>query len=182
MEQLTVLALMKRLQDRVNAWETVQGEKGEQGEVGPQGLQGRSGDKGETGPPGPVGRSGDDGKDGKDGKDGVSVIDIETNADDSLSFRLSDGTEQVVDLPLTTTDKSDTYISTTSGHKDSVAYTQVTDALYTVPVESLIVGTNIFGCDAGEDMLITLPLNSDPTQIVWVQNESDTYSLTVNYS
>lgn len=67
-------------------------------QVGPQGPKGDKGDKGDAGKDGKDGLDGKNGKDGKngldgeDGKDGVSVIDASVELDNSITFRLSNGT------------------------------------------------------------------------------------------
>lgn len=67
-------------------------------QVGPQGPKGDKGDKGDAGKDGKDGLAGRDGKDGKDGldgadgKDGVSVVDASVELDNSITFRLSNGT------------------------------------------------------------------------------------------
>ena len=113
MKNLTILALIAKLQQRVDSWETVQGEKGEKGDTGEQGLQGRQGDKGDIGPAGKDGTDGKEGKEGKEGKKGVSVVDAYTTADDNIVFVLSDGSELPVEVDLGSGKAGDTYISTT---------------------------------------------------------------------
>jgi len=99
---LTTLALLRELQRQVNAIQKMQGPHGEQGLPGrdgldgPQGPEGRQGPQGERGPEGPSGPSGPS---GTDGQDGVGVESVSMAADGDLIFRLSDGTEEVVELP-----------------------------------------------------------------------------------
>jgi hypothetical protein len=96
---LTILSLIKSLQDKVQTVEKLQGPKGDKGDQGEQGLpgiqglQGERGERGEQGPAGPIGKDGKPGKDGKDGDDGVSVVDADVDVDNHLVLKLSDGSE-----------------------------------------------------------------------------------------
>jgi len=68
--------------------------------MGPQGPKGEQGDVGPRGADGSIGPRGADGEAGTDGEDGVGVVSVSQAADGDLIFTLSDGTEQVVELPL----------------------------------------------------------------------------------
>ena len=102
MDNLAILALLRRLQEQVS--EVSKGQ-GPEGPVGPQGPPGERGADGIQGPRGPEGTRGSDGTQGpqgpagKDGEDGVGVESVSQAADGDLVFHLTDGTEQVVELP-----------------------------------------------------------------------------------
>lgn len=113
---VTLLALIKSLQDQINTVQKLQGPKGEQGvegPMGPRGPQGLQGDRGERGADGPRGFDGPAGEDGRDGEDGVGVVDVSQAADGDLVFHLSDGTELVVELPYGLSTASEGGSSTT---------------------------------------------------------------------
>jgi len=123
---LTLLALLKRLQDQIASVTKQVGPKGERGPAGKDGtsIKGEKGDRGEMG----VGRDGHDGPEGSpgmDGKDGVSVTGVELGADDSLIFQFSNGDEDSVELP-SLGKGGDTYIS--HGGSGSTLPEQVTPA------------------------------------------------------
>jgi hypothetical protein len=93
---LTLLALIKGLQDQIQTVEKLQGpkgDKGDQGDIGPPGPAGRQGERGERGSDGLPGPEGTPGSDGQDGQDGVSVVDAELDVDNHLVLKLSDGSE-----------------------------------------------------------------------------------------
>ena len=102
MDNLTLLALLKRLQDQVS---DVTKQIGPQGPVGPQGPAGESGAEGIQGIRGPAGESGSDGIqgapgfDGADGEDGRGVESVSQAADGDLIFHMTDGTDEIVSLP-----------------------------------------------------------------------------------
>ena len=102
MDNLTLLALLKRLQDQVS---DVSKQIGPEGPVGPQGPAGERGAEGIQGIRGPAGERGNDGiqgapgHDGADGEDGRGVESVSMDADGDLVFTLTDGTEEVVSLP-----------------------------------------------------------------------------------
>lgn len=103
MADLVTLALVKRLQDRVNGLIKQEGPVGPKGDVGPQGPAGRDGARGlpgQVGERGPTGPQGAAGADGTDGTDGVGVESVYTAADGDLVFTLTDGTEHAVELPV----------------------------------------------------------------------------------
>ena len=124
MDNLTVLALLRRLQEQVSE---VTKQAGPEGPVGPQGPQGERGADGIQGERGPAGERGSDGlqgpqgADGEQGEDGVGVTSVSQAADGDLVFHLSDGTESVVELPLGLSTGSETSVfvkhagETTSG-------------------------------------------------------------------
>jgi len=100
--ELAILAKLVDLQRQLNTVEKQPGPHGEQGLPGRDGLDGPAGPQGTAGPQGPVGPQGPQGlagEDGADGEDGVSVVDVSQAADGDLVFRLSDGTEAVVEFP-----------------------------------------------------------------------------------
>jgi hypothetical protein len=102
MDNLTLLALLKRLQDQVS---DVTKQIGPQGPVGPQGPAGERGAEGIQGIRGPAGESGSDGIqgapgfDGADGEDGRGVESVSQAADGDLIFHMTDGTDEIVSLP-----------------------------------------------------------------------------------
>lgn len=103
MDNLTVLALIRQLQEQVSnisKAEGPKGEKGERGEQGPAGPQGVQGIRGPAGERGSDGLTGPQGAAGQDGEDGVGVESVSMAADGDLVFTLSDGTELAVELPL----------------------------------------------------------------------------------
>ena len=102
MDNLTLLALLKRLQDQVS---DVSKQIGPEGPVGPQGPAGERGAEGIQGIRGPAGESGSDGAQGaqgpagEDGEDGRGVESVSQAADGDLIFHMTDGTDEVVSLP-----------------------------------------------------------------------------------
>lgn len=64
---------------------------------------------------------------------------------------------------------------------ETIQYTAVTTTPYTIVIGDLIHGTNIFGCDAGEDVTVNLPVIDDPTKLVYIQNESVLYDVFTNF-
>lgn len=112
---LTLLALLRDLQEQVNKIQKLPGPHGEQGQPGrdgldgPQGPEGRQGVQGERGPEGPAGA---DGAAGQDGEDGVGVESVSVAADGDLVFTLTDGSEEYVSLPqsLSGASEGNTYI------------------------------------------------------------------------
>lgn len=75
------------LNDKVSTVETIKGDKGEKGDPG------KKGDKGERGNDGlsaKDGKKGSDGKEGQKGEDGISVVSVDIDFDNQLSFILSD--------------------------------------------------------------------------------------------
>ena len=105
MEQLTMLALLRRLQQQVNEVSQQvgpEGPAGASGKIGPKGEDGAEGVQGVRGPAGERGSdglTGAEGRAGEDGKDGVGVESVSQAADGDLIFTLSDGTEEVIELP-----------------------------------------------------------------------------------
>ena len=105
MDNLTMLALLKRLQEQVSEVSKKIGPEGPVGPVGPQGPQGERGADGIQGLRGPAGERGSDGlqgpqgPEGIDGEDGRGVESVSMAADGDLVFTLTDGTEEVVSLP-----------------------------------------------------------------------------------
>lgn len=108
MEQLTMLALLRRLQQQVN--EVSQqvgpigpaGTPGAPGAVGPKGDSGAEGIQGIRGPAGERGSDGlmgPEGNVGEDGEDGRGVESVSQAADGDLIFHMTDGTEEVIELP-----------------------------------------------------------------------------------
>jgi hypothetical protein len=93
---LKLTALYDALLSKIQAVETIRGEKGDKGDPGPQGEKGPQGDKGDLGLPGAQGQDGVNGKDGTngvDGKDGVGVEDADVDFDGHLVLKMTDGTE-----------------------------------------------------------------------------------------
>lgn len=187
MRDLTILALLKSLQDQIANTQKLEGPIGPKGEKGDRGPQGERGPKGEQGPQGPEGPKGADGKPGEagpkgeDGEDGIGVVDATLGADDSIIFTLSDGKEVSVDLPWQPEKGGDTYINQRAGGGGGagIQYTPVTTSGFTVTESDLIQGTNIFGVDLGADGDIFLAPVEDPTKLVYIQNESN-FSLTIS--
>jgi hypothetical protein len=105
MDQLTLLALLKDLQNRVNSVTKQVGPEGPAGlagAVGPAGPSGADGIQGERGPAGERGSdglSGPQGEAGPQGNEGRGVESVSQAADGDLIFTLSDGTEEVIELP-----------------------------------------------------------------------------------
>ena len=102
MNNLTILTLLKNLQDQVADTRKLEGPEGPKGEKGDRGPQGERGPKGEQGPQGLRGLDGapgEDGARGEDGEDGVGIVDAYLGADDSIVFTLSDDKEISVDFP-----------------------------------------------------------------------------------
>ena len=100
-----MLALLRRLQQQVNEVSQQvgpEGPAGASGEIGPKGEDGAEGVQGVRGPAGERGSdglTGAEGRAGEDGKDGVGVESVSQAADGDLVFTLSDGTEEVIELP-----------------------------------------------------------------------------------
>ena len=184
MKDLTVLAVLNKMQQDIAATSKEAGPKGDKGDKGDS-VKGDKGDKGDRGDQG-IGINGHDGHDGDKGDkgdDGVGITDAEIAADGDLVFTLTDGSEIAVDMPEGA--GGDTYIKsngTAAGSSPAVRYVEVSDAIYAIEVNRLIVGTNIFGVDAGEDAVVTLGVVADSTKVVHIQNESDCYIVTLNYT
>lgn len=122
MQDLTVLALIKRIQDQlaeVSKAEGPKGDKGERGERGPAGPQGVQGIRGPAGERGSDGLMGPPGNPGEDGQDGVGVESVSQAADGDLIFHLSDGTEVAVEFPVG-------LLGASQGHGDTTVYHQAT--------------------------------------------------------
>ena len=103
MSDLLTLTLLKDLQEKVKSVAKDIGPTGPVGPAGPTGSQGPQGKEGRPGPAGPEGSEGPAGADGTagtDGEDGRGVVSVTQAADGDLIFTLSDGTEEVVELPL----------------------------------------------------------------------------------
>ena len=103
MSDLLTLTLLKDLQDQVKRTLKEIGPEGPVGPAGPTGSQGPQGNEGRPGPAGekgPEGPSGSDGTAGEDGEDGRGVESVTQAADGDLIFTLSDGTEEIIELPL----------------------------------------------------------------------------------
>ncbi len=66
-----------------------------------------------------------------------------------------------------------------TGGPPPVEYTAVTSAEYTIDGSRLIVGHNVFGVDAGENATVYLPASTDPTKIILVNNEMESFDVTV---
>jgi len=101
-ETTTLLALLNDLKKKVSSVEAQKGDTGPQGPQGAVGAKGERGPKGDTGPQGPqgaVGAKGKQGPKGDKGDDGIGVESVSMAADGDLVFTLSDGTEEVVELP-----------------------------------------------------------------------------------
>ena len=118
MQDLTILALLKRLQDKVNSISKQVGPKGDRGPAGKDGvsIKGEKGDTGEMGV-GQDGRDGEEGPAGKDGEDGVGISGVTLGIDDSIIFQLSNGDEASVELPLIQ-GSGDTIINKVNGGGD----------------------------------------------------------------
>jgi hypothetical protein len=104
-DQLTVLALLQDLQRQVKEVQKLEGpigltgDKGETGEQGPKGNEGPRGLPGADGPRGYTGDKGERGEDGEQGEQGVGVESVTQAADGDLIFHMTDGSEEVVELP-----------------------------------------------------------------------------------
>lgn len=115
MADLTTLALLRELQRQVNEIQKMPGPHGEQGLPGRDGLPGPQGKEGARGPEGlrgPEGPQGPAGADGEEGLDGRGVESVSQAADGDLIFHMTDGTEEVIELPygLLGASESHTYI------------------------------------------------------------------------
>lgn len=102
MADLTTLALLRELQRQVNEIQKMPGPHGEQGLPGRDGLPGPQGKEGARGPEGlrgPEGPQGPAGADGEEGLDGRGVESVSQAADGDLIFHMTDGTEEVIELP-----------------------------------------------------------------------------------
>lgn len=112
-DNLIVLALLRDLQRQIQEVSKLQGPKGDEGPEGPQGIQGPKGEQGDVGPRGADGSEGPRGADGADGEygaDGVGVVSVSRAADGDLIFHMTDGTEEVVELPLGILSGSESHI------------------------------------------------------------------------
>ena len=118
MSDLLTLKLLRDLQEKVQTTSKEAGPTGPVGDVGPTGAQGPQGSQGPTGSigeRGPEGPAGADGTDGTDGADGRGVESVSQAADGDLIITLSDGTEEIIELP--------TGLSTAS-EKEHILYKQ----------------------------------------------------------
>lgn len=162
---------------RIVGPEGPKGPKGDKGDKGERGASGSPGEKGERGPEGPRGL---DGKNGLDGQPGVGVEEVYEAADGELVFKLSDGNEYSVELPNSlVSDERITRIVSTHRAPPPVTYTHVTDTVYYIDQKGLISGHNIFGVDAGADATVYLPLGREPTALIVVNNEMQSFNVTV---
>jgi hypothetical protein len=103
MSDLLTLKLIHDLQEKVQATSKEAGPPGPVGDVGPTGEQGPQGQEGRPGPlgeRGPEGPAGIDGTSGKDGEKGTSLTGVSQAADGDLIFSLSDGTEEIIEMPF----------------------------------------------------------------------------------
>jgi len=103
MSDLLTLTLLKDLQDQVKRTLKEIGPEGPVGPAGPTGAQGPQGNEGRPGPSGergPEGPAGADGSAGEAGEDGRGVESVTQAADGDLIFTLTDGTEEIIELPL----------------------------------------------------------------------------------
>jgi hypothetical protein len=114
MDELELLALIRKVQLDLLEVQREPGPQGLQGSEGPQGPQGAKGDKGpkgdkgdpgKDGKEGPRGPQGPAGADGEDGQDGVSVVDAQIDIDGHLVLKLSNDEEvDAGELPYATGD------------------------------------------------------------------------------
>jgi hypothetical protein len=103
MADLLTLKLLRDLQEKVLTVAKDAGPDGPTGPTGPTGAQGPQGNEGRPGPTGergPEGPAGADGSAGGDGEDGRGVESVSQAADGDLIFTLTDGTEEIIELPL----------------------------------------------------------------------------------
>ena len=109
MVDLVTLTTLAKLTKQLNVLKQTggkQGEAGKDGKDGKDGADGSDGKKGVAGKDGLDGKSGLDGKKGKDGtqgsngEDGVGITSVSQAADGDLVFTLSDGNEEVIELPF----------------------------------------------------------------------------------
>lgn len=136
------------------------GPEGKQGPIGPKGPKGDTGATGPQGPQGPVGPKGEDGRPGEDGAAGKDGRGIEKITQDPinrerLTFKFSDGTEQVVVVPRIRGSGGikKVVVADPSAGIPSVRITN-TDTMITED-DDIIVVTG--------DAVITLPLTSEKT-------------------
>ena len=139
------------------------------------------------------GRDGRDGSDGRDGQDGVSFNwkgiwkpDNSYTQNDTVNYQGSVYIalkESKGKHPGLRKEYWDLVMAAASGGGGGggagVTYTEVTTATYDISAGSLIVGHNIFGVNAGEDAVVNLPATTDPTKIVVVKNEMQSFTVTV---
>ena len=100
MADLLTLKLLRDLQEKVLTVAKDAGPDGPTGLTGAQGPQGNEGRPGPAGERGPEGPAGADGSAGEDGEDGRGVVSVTQAADGDLIFTLTDGTEEIIELPL----------------------------------------------------------------------------------
>jgi hypothetical protein len=188
MDNLTLLALLKRLQDQVS---DVTKQIGPQGPVGPQGPAGERGAEGIQGIRGPAGESGSDGIqgapgfDGADGEDGKGIESVSQDADGDLIFHMTDGTDEIVSLPeslfgASTGDDTSVYVRHSGGSATPTKYTLVLSTPYVVNGDLLIDGHNIFGIKSGQDSQVVLPDDVPSEKVVVINNEMDNFTVTVS--
>jgi hypothetical protein len=189
-DQLTVLALLQDLQQRVSdvtkleGPQGLRGEKGDTGEQGPQGRDGPRGLPGADGPRGYTGEKGEQGEDGAEGERGVGVESVSQAADGDLIFHLTDGTEEVVEFPMGLLGASEgqqhTTVVTGGGSASPTKYTLVLSTPYVVNEGLLIDGHNIFGINSGQDSQVFLPDDVPSEKVVVINNEMDNFTVTVS--
>lgn len=154
MDNLTVLALLNDFKDKLAEIEKMagpQGPVGPQGEAGPAGPQGREGTRGKDGSEGPAGPAGADGADGVDGEDGRGIVSITQTADGDFVFLMTDGTEEVVELPLGLSNKEgDTYYYTQQPARET---TSTGSVFAEFRFDKDLIESNVSGDSVGFDTL-----------------------------
>lgn len=171
---------IKTLADRFDTLSKQAGPKGDKGERGEQGKAGRDGRNGQDGKDGSNGKDGRDGKDGIDGENGVGIADAVIDIDNHLVLTLTDGNEiDAGSLALDAVDIGNTYVSNAI-KQELVRYTNISTTPYYISKADLIVGHNVFGVNAGADATVYLPSEVEPTKLIVINNESSTFTLTID--
>lgn len=65
--------------------------------------------------------------------------------------------------------------------RGGIKYTFVGTTPYNIDLNDVVMGTNIYGIDAGSAAIINVPQTADPTDIIHIQNESATFNVTINF-
>jgi len=181
---IKLLALYDKLSSRIDKIpqqiSVIKGPQGPKGSTGPQGIQGPKGDRGLQGPEGTQGPKGDKGDKGDQGDAGIGVQEVYEAADGEIVFVFTDGSEHSIELPLSNfyEDKIVNYVSTVQAQAP-VKFTEVTTTPYYIDQAGLIVGHNIFGVSTGSDAIVHLPEGKSPTQLIVINNEMQTYNVTI---
>lgn len=180
---LKLSLLYNRVNEKLQTISKATGPKGDKGERGDRGDPGPQGKQGPQGPPGKDGADGVPGKDGSDGQDGVGVESVYEAADGQIVFVLTNGEEYSIELPLDSlggTEKTNYLFSSSRTASNPVSFVAVTETPYYIVQANLINGHNVFGVNTEGDAIVYLPSETiDPTKLIVINNEMQTYSVTV---